>query len=401
MKILAIETSCDDTCAAVIKFDSAVLKPSVKNADFSVISNIISSQVKLHSKYGGVYPTLAKREHQKNLIPVLIAALKKGGLLKKQVLTRKIQKNNKNFKILNSILEREPSLLKHVLLFLKKYQKPEISAIAVTVGPGLEPCLWTGINIVKSLSFFWKIPIIPINHIEAHIFANFIGSNSKFKTQKSKNHLFPAICLIASGGHTQLILMSVFGKYKIIGETRDDAAGECFDKAARALGLGYPGGPIISAEAKKINQEDKTAISLPRPMINQNNFDFSFSGLKTAIIYKNLKETKKTTSYKRKMCKEIQQAIIDVLIKKTVRAAKAHKAKTIILGGGVSANEELKRQLKEFAQRNYPEASIIFPQKIFSTDNAAMVGIAGYFNYKKGKTNHWDKISAKANLKIS
>jgi N6-L-threonylcarbamoyladenine synthase len=335
MNILAIETSCDDTCMAIIKVSGK------KRPRFKILSNIVSSQIEVHKKYGGVYPSLAKREHQKNL-PL--------------------------------VLEKT----------LNKAKKPKIDLIAVTVGPGLDPCLWTGINFAKDLSKEWNLPIVPVNHIEAHILINFIDKtqSSKFKAQN-----FPAIALVVSGGHTQLILVKDIGRYKILGETRDDAAGECFDKVARILGLGYPGGPAIAAEAAKItNYKLQIKNKLPRPMINQKNYDFSFSGLKTAVLYKH-----KSKKYVKEMCREVQQAIIDVLIKKTIKAAKDYRVKTIILGGGVSANKELRKQFKSKWEHN-----LLVPLKEFSTDNAVMTGIAGYF----GKPKDWQKIKADANLRI-
>ena len=237
MIILSIETSCDDTCIAIIEVFGK------KKPQFKILSNIVSSQVKIHKKWGGVYPTMAKREHQKNLVPVLKEALAKAKLLRK---SRFPLDNNKSIGILKNILEREERLFKKTANFLNSYTKPDIDVIALTTGPGLEPCLWSGINLAKSLSFWWNLPIIPVNHIEAHIFANWLKIFNKDKKVK-----FPAICLVVSGGHTQLIFMKKIGSYKILGETRDDAAGECFDKAARILGLGYPGGSVIEAEAAK------------------------------------------------------------------------------------------------------------------------------------------------------
>jgi len=361
MIILAIETSCDDTCIAVVETKGQ------KRSCFKILSNIISSQTEIHKKYGGIYPSLAKREHQKNLPFVLEKALNKA---------------------------KKPALLQG---------RPKIDLIAVTVGPGLDPCLWTGINFAKELAKKWDLPIIPVNHIEGHIVANFVGSNSKFfpyggSTEGRQN--FPAICLVVSGGHTQLILMRDIGKYKILGETRDDAAGECFDKVARILGLGYPGGPIIEKQASQCKSQTLN-IKLPRPMINQKNYDFSFSGLKTAVLYK--KERNRVSKRKlgfqkefvQEMCKEVQQAIIDVLIKKTIKAAKDYRIKTIILGGGVSANKELRKQFKSKWEHN-----LLVPIKEFSTDNAVMIAIAGYYNYLQGKTRKSEKIKAIANLRI-
>jgi len=359
MKILAIDTSCDDTCISILK----VKNQKSKTIEFSILSNIVSSQIKIHQKYGGVYPSLAKREHQKNLVPVLKRALKKAKLLK-----------------------------------VSKCQKPDIDLIAVTIGPGLDPCLWVGVNFAKALSYFWQVPIIPVNHIEGHVLANFLT-----KVNKNFQKSFPAICLIVSGGHTQLILMKGISNYKIIGETRDDAAGECFDKTARILGLSYPGGPAIAFEAEKISTvQCKLQIKLPRPMINSKDYDFSFSGLKTAVLYDSKKRPEKirhSKKYIREMAKEIQQAIIDVLIKKTIKAAKNYKVKSIILGGGVTANKELRKQLKEKIKKEMPNTKYYLSNAEYCTDNAAMIGIAGYFNQKKASKN-WRKIQVNANLRI-
>jgi len=265
----------------------------------------------------------------------------------------------------------------------------------VTNGPGLEPCLWVGINFVKALSYYWDIPIISVNHIKAHIFVNNIN-------KPLTNADFPALCLVVSGGHTQLILMKDFGKYKIIGETRDDAAGECFDKTAKILGLPYPGGPIIAKLASKTNR-DPVSVSLPRPMINTKDYDFSFSGLKTAVLYdfkKRPLKIRKSKKYIQEMCAEIQQAIIDVLIKKTIKAAKDYKAKTIILGGGVSANKELRKQFKEKIKKDLSNIQYLIPNIQFSTDNAVMIAVAGYFRWKNGIREKWENIEAKANLRI-
>ena len=375
MIILSIETSCDDTCIAILE---------IKNSKFKLLSNVVSSQEKLHAKYGGVWPFLAKREHKKNLPIVFKKALKEA-----------------------------------------KIAKEKINLIAVTTGPGLEPCLWQGVNFTKDLAEKLKIPIIPIDHIEAHILSNFlpkINSNfqifasQKIKTKEKENKFlnnfstsyfqkfFPAICLIVSGGHTQLILIKKIGNYKILGETRDDAAGECFDKIARILGLGYPGGPAIAAEAakykiKNINQK----IQLPRPMINQKNYDFSFSGLKTSVLYlvKNLTSNNKklTIEQKRIIAFEAQQAIIDVLIHKTLKAVKEYKVKTVILGGGVTANKELKKQFKEKIQKEFSNLLFLTPHSEFCTDNAAMIAITGYFNWLKNKNKKRD-IEINANLRL-
>jgi N6-L-threonylcarbamoyladenine synthase len=256
-----------------------------------------------------------------------------------------------------------------------------VDAIAVTYGPGLEPCLWVGINFARALSFYWNIPLISVNHIEAHILVNYL-QNPKIA--------LPAMALVVSGGHTQLILMEKIGKYKIIGETRDDAAGECFDKCAKLLGLGYPGGPIIS---KMATEQKISNIELPRPMMNSKDYDFSFSGLKTAVLYK-VRDLKVDDSFVKNMATAVQNAIVDVLVKKTLQAAKDYKVKSIILGGGVSANLSLRAK---FAKQS--EISVIFPEPKLSTDNGLMIAVAGYFN--RTKKIAWQKLSANANLRLN
>ena len=223
--------------------------------------------------------------------------------------------------------------------------------------------------------------------------------------------LFPAIALVVSGGHTQLVLVKKIGDYKIIGETRDDAAGECFDKTARLLGLEYPGGPAIAAQAakfqiskSKFQINSKFQISkLPRPMIKQKNYDFSFSGLKTAVLCltKNNKSKLKSKKFIQALCKEIQQAIIDVLIDKTMCAAKEYRTRTIILSGGVAANKELRRQMAERIKKEFSNFQFLIPNFQYCTDNGAMIAMAGYFRYKSGAKTDWKKIKANANLRLS
>jgi N6-L-threonylcarbamoyladenine synthase len=350
MIVLGIDTSCDETCVAVLE---------VRGSRFDVRSNIVSSQIEIHKKYGGVFPTLAKREHKKNL-PIVF---------KKAIKEAKIKEN-------------------------------QIDLVSVTIGPGLEPCLWVGVNFSKDLARKLNVPIVPVNHIEAHILVNFVDENSKFQIPNSK--IFPAICLVVSGGHTQLILMEKIGKYKLIGETRDDAAGECFDKVARLLGLGYPGGPAIEKFSKFQIPNPKLKVELPRPMIKQKNYDFSFAGLKTAVLYDFLKrpeKVRKSKEYKILVAKEVQQAVIDVLISKAIRAAKEFSAKSIILGGGVVANGELRKQFLQNCKLQIANCKLIFPPKELCTDNGLMVAITGYFN-KETATKNFDKIEAIANLSI-
>lgn len=348
MLILGIETSCDDTGISIVE-----ITPTRKaiGARFNILSNTISSQIKTHAPFGGVVPNLAAREHLKNIEPCLKIALKEAN--------KKIS---------------------------------EIDLIAVTVGPGLIPSLLIGVHFAKTLAYKYKKPIIPVNHIEGHIIAAF---NNKFSG--------PTIALVVSGGHTQLILIKKINDYKIIGETRDDATGECFDKVAKLLKLGYPGGPIISIKANEFKvKNQKSEISLPRPMINHKNYDFSFSGLKTAVLYLTQKNKNKLKDEKfiQEVCYETQQAIIDVLINKTLRAAKEYKAKTIILAGGVAANTELREQFKLKIENLKLGIEFLTPSKILCTDNGAMIAMAGYLNYKKNKNYNYNRIKADANLRI-
>ncbi|MFH1938052.1 MAG: tRNA (adenosine(37)-N6)-threonylcarbamoyltransferase complex transferase subunit TsaD [Patescibacteria group bacterium] len=332
MNILGIETSCDDTGIALVECDK-------KNC--RILSNVVSSQIKVHAPYGGVVPNLAARAHLENI-----------GLCLKQA--------------------------------LKKAKYPKIDLIAVTNGPGLIPCLLVGVNFAKALAYAWKKPIIGINHIEGHIYANNL-----------KN--FPILCLIVSGGHTQLILMKDHGKYELIGQTRDDAVGEAFDKVAKLLGLSYPGGPIISEKAEKGNPQ---AFDLPRPMINTKDFDFSFSGLKTAVLYETKRKKKFSEEYINDMAASFQQAAIDVLINKTIKAAKKYKPKTIILSGGVAANQELKKQMKEIIKKELPKTQFSIPDSKLCTDNGAMIAITAYYKNKPALFKSWVKINANANLKL-
>ncbi len=373
MRILAVETSCDDSAIAVIETENEDI-PS-----FRVLSNLISSQTEIHRKWGGIHPSLARREHQKNL-PVLL----------EETLTEKGESEVKEE--IAKILEREEIMLPSLVSVLKSHKKPDIDLIALTVGPGLDPSLWTGINFAKALSCQWDIPIVPVNHIEAHLLISLFSFKDGKLEFRGKESDFPAIGLVVSGGHTQLTLMEEPGKYDIIGETRDDAAGECFDKTARILGLGYPGGPAISAKAEGATAK---AEPLPRPMLDQKNYDFSFSGLKTAVLYRYKKDPARMEDEEnlRAEAREIQQAIVDVIVSKTVSAARDHGAKSIVTGGGVISNTELRRQLAKKAG-----VKVFFPAPEGRTDNALMISVAGYHNRKKAVK--YDMIEAKPNLRL-
>ena len=314
MNILAIETSCDDTAIAILNIAPA---NNNRGEKAHILANIVHSQIRIHAPYGGVFPSLAKREHAKNLMPLLIAALKKARLFTKE----EPLLQEENFLFAKKLLEKEPELLTQFLSKIPAIKKPPIDAIAVTYGPGLEPALWVGINFAKALSRAWGVPIIAANHMEGHLFSPFMRG----KTFSIPNLSFPVLALLISGGHTELVLMKDWNKYRIIGQTRDDAVGEAFDKVARMLSLPYPGGPEVSKRALLFNQSGKKMeISLPRPMLHSDDCDFSFSGLKTAVKYL-LDDFKKagislTDKLISEICHEFQSAVTDVLVSKTMRA---------------------------------------------------------------------------------
>jgi len=364
MKILSIETSCDDTGIAILE----------QNKKIKVLADYLSSQNDIHSSYGGIHPSIAKREHTKNIFPVFMSSLKKAHLLKKG----KTEINPET----DIILERYPELLEELKYFFNNYEKPDLQKIAVTTGPGLEPCLYVGINFAKALAINWNIPLIPVNHIEAHILVNFIN--------EIKEDVFPALSLILSGGNTKLFLMQKIGVYKELGSTRDDAIGECFDKSARLLNLPYPGGVEIANRANKVK---KSQFKLPRPMINSNDYDFSFSGLKTAIFYE-LKDRKLSKKEVNEMCFEIENAIKDVLIKKTEKALLEFNPKSIFIGGGVSANKKIQKALKDLSKKY--KIKIYIPK--YTTDNAVMIGVTALLS---PKSINYDNLKANSNLNLN
>ncbi|MAF80058.1 tRNA (adenosine(37)-N6)-threonylcarbamoyltransferase complex transferase subunit TsaD [bacterium] len=349
MNILAIETSCDETSLALIE-----AKGGLKAPKFNIKKHFIASQIEIHRAWGGVVPNLAKREHEKNL-PLLFKKLE------------------------------------------AKSYKLKANAIAVTVGPGLEPALWTGVNFAKEIKkkHFPKIysersrttKIIGTNHLHGHMYSFLLPKSYKLKAIS-----YPAVQLLVSGGHTILILMKSLTDYKKLGETRDDAAGEAFDKVARMLKLPYPGGPEIETLAKKGNPD---AIDFPRPMIRDKNYDFSFSGLKTSVLYYLKANEAKSYKLKANVAASFQQAAIDVLITKTMRAAQEHNAKSIILSGGVAANSNLQKLMK--LQAKSYKLNFLSANKKFQGDNAAMIAVAGYITHLRKKKY---ALKAKGSLSI-
>ncbi|QQG45995.1 MAG: tRNA (adenosine(37)-N6)-threonylcarbamoyltransferase complex transferase subunit TsaD [Candidatus Niyogibacteria bacterium] len=367
MVILGIETSCDETGAALVEASGGL-----KNTRFRVLKNLVASQIKIHAPYGGVVPNLARREHEKNL-PILF---------------RQIFGNSKS------------QITKHKQIPNSQFHISNFDAIAVTTGPGLEPCLWRGITFAQELAEKHNKPIIAMNHMEGHIASVLLPQNggiSKSEFLISKQIEFPALALLVSGGHTELVLIKNWLNYKIIGETLDDAVGEAFDKVARLLGLPYPGGPALSALAdKKTKHSVSSKISLPRPMINSKDLNFSFSGLKTAVLYA-LRDNPKTN--KAALAKEFQNAAVDVLVSKTMQAVEIHKPKTLIVAGGVAANKHLQKAIKR-AMEKLSSSQTLFPSPQFVGDNAAMIAAAGYFHAFKKNFTKPSKLKAAGRLRL-
>ncbi len=372
--ILAIETSCDETAVAIVR----------KTAEKTVVlSSIVSSQIALHAPFGGVVPDLAAREHTKNILPVLKEALEAAQI-----------------------------------------SKEDITALAVTNGPGLIPALLIGTIAAKTLAYVWDKPLLGIHHIEGHIYANFIQKNQESRIKNpakipaEHNVQFPLLALVVSGGHTQLVLMQDHFRYEILGETQDDAAGEAFDKVAKMLGLPYPGGPVVAKRAdefqltntqNKILRQAQNDIRFPRPMLHSGDFNFSFSGLKTAVLYtiKKHPEKARDEDFINKVCYEFQEAVIETLVTKTRTAIQQYQPKTLVIAGGVSANITLRARLADMVAKHFPDTRCMTPEFTYSLDNAAMIAAAATFRWeylntqqKNGTKENWRTLSADSNLTL-
>ncbi len=331
--ILAIESSCDETAASVVKNGREVL------------SNVISSQIELHTLYGGVVPEIASRKHVERINQVIEQALDEAGM-----------------------------------------SLDDISAIAVTYGPGLVGALLVGVATAKALAYGAKKPLIGVHHIEGHICANFI---------ENKELEPPFMCLVVSGGHTHLVRVADYGEYEILGKTRDDAAGEAFDKVARAIGLGYPGGPKIEKRAKEGNPY---AIKFPRAKIVDGPYDFSFSGLKSAVLnFINGCEMKGESFNDADLAASFQQAVTDVLVEHGIHAAKEYKMEKMAIAGGVASNGTIRETFADACKKE--GIKFYHPSPIFCTDNAAMIGVAAYYEYLKGNFSDWT-LNAIPNLRL-
>ncbi|NNM83920.1 tRNA (adenosine(37)-N6)-threonylcarbamoyltransferase complex transferase subunit TsaD [Candidatus Parcubacteria bacterium] len=373
MKILAIETSCDETAIAIVEAEG-----DERAAEFRVLGNALLSQIEIHQPYGGVFPALAKREHAKNLVPMLEAALEEAELLREdaQVIPEEIRAT------ISELLAREPGLVEAFLEFVSECEPPLIDAIAVTTGPGLEPALWVGINFAKALARLWGKPLVAVNHMEGHILSALAHNKGEVLTIASV--ALPVLALLISGGHTELVLMKEWLRYELVGQTRDDAVGEAFDKVARMLALPYPGGPEISSLAENARRKnEESPYTLPRPMMNSGTCDFSFAGLKTAVLTI-LKDRQNVSAMeKQHIAHEFENAVTDVLWKKTSQALEATGAQTLVIGGGVSANTHIRRTFTTNIAKECPNVTLRIPAAALTTDNAVMIALAGFYRARR------------------
>lgn len=356
MLVLGIETSCDETSAAVLR-------------DGKLLSNIISSQL-FHEKFGGVVPELASRAHQRLILPVVNEALERACV-----------------------------------------QKSDLSGVAATYGPGLVGSLLVGLNFGKALALGLGLPFVGIHHMEAHIFSNFLPDGSSLRSDGDVSMAgeqqsvpgFPFVCLIVSGGHTQLVLVKKPFEYVLLGETKDDAAGEAFDKVAKMFGIGYPGGPLVDKYAKS---GDPKFVKFPRPYLEEGSLEFSFSGLKTSVLYylkrRGLYPPPQASTMNHQLlsdlCASFQAAVVDVLVAKTLLAAERHSVQHVVVAGGVAANSELRARLNTECDRR--ELRLHIPHMEFCTDNGAMIAIVGWLKMVKGTVSPYE-LNAVANLDLT
>ncbi len=375
MNILSIETSCDETAVSIVKASGGSEAPS-----FSVLANLVLSQIKIHEKYGGVFPSLAKREHAKNLVPLIKQALVDAHLYEENLDASHPSAHATELNITTD-LSHEAELKTALEEFFRTTKRPNIDLIAVTYGPGLEPALWVGINAAKVIHEVWGIPVLPVNHMEGHI--------SSVIAESSNSLSFPALALLISGGHTELVFVPDWLSYQIIGRTRDDAVGEAYDKVARMLGLPYPGGPRIASYAVEARAQGiAPSFSFPRPMIASADYDFSFSGLKTAVLYK-LREytgerpaSESSEPLKQEIALAFEDAVIDTLVAKTKRAIQEYNPRSLIIAGGVIANTTIRRAFESLVAE-FPETNLHVPAHHLSTDNALMIAVAAYIRISK------------------
>ncbi|HEX8946863.1 MAG TPA: tRNA (adenosine(37)-N6)-threonylcarbamoyltransferase complex transferase subunit TsaD [Candidatus Paceibacterota bacterium] len=394
MRILAIETSCDETAVAIVEATG-----DAATAQFRILGNALLSQIDLHRPYGGVFPTLAKREHAKNIVPLLRAALEEAELVHED--GQEVSEETREE--IAAIFTREEGLAEAFFDFVSEIETPEIDAIAVTAGPGLEPALWVGVNFAKALAKTWDKPLISVNHMEGHIMAALSTDTDDTRFDLVISDVaMPVLALLISGGHTQLVAMRQWLSYELVGQTRDDAVGEAFDKVARLLGLPYPGGPEISARAEGARGATiETPHTLPRPMLHDTTCDFSFAGLKTAARYliQSLGDIDDDT--RTQIALEFENAATEVLLAKTRRALEETGAQTLVLGGGVSANAHIRRSFAETIAREHPDVSLRIPRAALTTDNAIMIALAGFYHALRHESADPSTLRASGNASLA
>jgi N6-L-threonylcarbamoyladenine synthase len=366
MRILAIETSCDETAVAILSGDGERLH---------LEKSIVRSQIEVHEVYGGVVPEVAAREHLQLMIPLLHQAL--------------------------VVAPHTPPADVEGSVAAKLSENGELStatidAIAVTAGPGLAPALRVGVETAKALAWAWNKPLVPVCHLEGHIYASWLPQ-PRAESDTMHTPQFPVLALIVSGGHTELVVMRDHGKFERLGETLDDAAGEAFDKVAKMLGLGYPGGPKVAQLAETGNPK---AFDFPRAMLDRDNFEFSFAGLKTSVLYMLRQHEDRLTDerFKADIAASFQEAVVDVLVQKTMKAVKKIKLASVVLAGGVAANLALRDRLQATCQQ--AQVPLFVPEFKYSMDNAAMIAAAGYFRARAGHTVAPIELQADPNLDI-
>jgi N6-L-threonylcarbamoyladenine synthase len=395
MKILGIETSCDETALSIVE--------ATTNSDgpvFKTVASLVRTQIETHAPHGGVFPMLAKREHAANL-PQLLDALGEKESDAKSPATI----SEERWKQIQTILEREEGLYENLRSVISMLPHPNLDMIAVTSGPGLEPALWVGINFARALSLAWDIPMLGVNHMEGHIISVLSDSG---------HVAFPSIALLISGGHTELVHASQWGSYEILGQTRDDAVGEAFDKVARILSLGYPGGPAISklAALERERRQSGTAsahtVTLPRPMIASGDLDFSFSGLKTAVLYavRDFRAANALAddaplpqSFTEAIAYEFEEAATETLVSKTKTAIEKVSAQSLVVGGGVASNDRIRSALTSLCSDL--GITLHLPHRDLATDNAVMIAMAGFLKAQRIVPSIAPEIQADGNWKVT
>lgn len=375
MRILSIETSCDETAVSIVEATG-----TFPDATYEILGNALYSQIDIHKEYGGVFPALAKREHIRTVLPMLAQALLDADLL--------VDEENRIDDMLkeklHTLLVREEGLAEELIAFFQVHTLPAIDLIAVTSGPGLEPALWVGINFAKALSAILGTPVVAVDHMEGHILASMYDVE---RDDALAPVSLPALALLISGGHTELVLMKDWGTYEKVGQTLDDAVGEAFDKVARMLDIPYPGGVEVSRRAKKAREAGLAPFKqdLPRPMLHSNDLNFSFSGLKTSVRYA-IGETILTEEQKDALCRDFEDAVTEVLLRKVQDGLTELGARTLIVGGGVSANTRIREVFQQELLASHPDVEVYFPQPKLSTDNSIMIALAGHARAKDART---------------